>query len=186
MKTNSFVLLATLYFVTPLACSAATIEERSFSPRGCEYIAIFPTVPVVEEHTNRSTGNRAIQAQTLGDTFPWILAQCTTGKDGSPPPGVIERLERVRGMLQAKEAKNIRSSSSQDARGKWAKASGKIVVSGQSLTMAVSSVAGASSMLLITAFMRDEMDVSLFEKFQMEVRRHSSATATKREVLIKE
>ncbi len=180
MKAISYSnIFATLLFV-PMACFGATSDARIFAPADCEFSATFPTTPVVKDHANPSTGDHALQAQTPGDAFPWIVAQCTTGRDRSPPPDVENRLELVRSVLTGQRASDIHSSTSNDTRGSWTKATGKVVIDGQQLTFVAASIAGEFSMMIVSGFLKTAEDNLKFEQFLTDISRLPSTSSDKK------
>jgi hypothetical protein len=174
MKSASFALLA---FIASSAVVAAPSDSHVFSPSNCEFSTTFPMVPQVGEHRNPSSGRQSLQATSPGDGLPWLIAQCTTGDDGSAPPDVKDRLERVRSTLVGRSASEIRTSTKHDARGDWATATGDIVIQGIPLTMTTTSVAGQKSMLLLTVIRTRASDSVLVDSFFGSVARHPETPA---------
>ncbi len=168
--------LALATAVASTAAPAQAVDKHVFSPPDCEFSTTFPMVPDVAVHRAPS-GRQALQAASPGDRLPILVAQCTTGDDGSAPPDVQDRVARVRSTLEDRQAGAIRTSTPRDARGQWAIATGDVTLGGHTLAMTTASIAGARSMLLLTVLREKSSDPALTERFLAGVARRPDAPA---------
>ena len=168
--------LALVAVLASAAAHAQSVDKHVFAPPECEFSTTFPMVPDVKVH-HAPSGGQALQATSPGDGLPIMVAQCTTGDDGSAPPDVDDRLARVRSTIEGRHGRAITTSTPKDARGDWAIAAGEVAIGGHPLMMTTASIAGRKSMLLLTVLRDKSSDPALVDRFIAGVVRHADAPA---------
>jgi hypothetical protein len=171
--------VAGLWLAAVLAAApvhAQSVDKHVYAPPDCEFSTTFPMVPEVQMH-RAPTGQQAQQAASPGDRLPIMVAQCTTGGDGSAPPEVDDRLARARFTIESGRGHVTATSTPQDGRGDWAIATGETAIDGQVLVTTVATVAGTTSMLVLSVIRAKGSDPAVTDRFIASVvRRPAAAT----------
>jgi hypothetical protein len=156
--------LSALVLLLSASCGTIAADSLAFSPAGCEFSVKLPSPARIENHMDPASGRRALQAVTTNEGFPWFVAQCTTGDDGSPPPDLKERTRRIVDLLRSRGGTGVKVSTVKDGRGEWTKATGIAIVSDHTLHLTAANFSGASSMLLLFGAVEKTTDQELVDR----------------------